>query len=67
MPFQVGSFDHQARAREKQASRESDAARLRAGEISRQELRGENGFASSLPVSGFRIAAVGRRPLAQAR
>jgi hypothetical protein len=67
MPFQVGSFDHQARARDKQASRDSDAARLRAGEVSRQELRGENGFASSLPVSGFRIASVGRRPLAQAR
>ena len=50
-------------AREKQASRDRDAARLDAGSISLQDLKVENNFFSALPLGRFRIAAVGNQPV----
>ena len=50
-------------AREKQASRDRDAARLDAGSISLQDLKVENTFFSALPLARFRIAAVGNQPV----
>ena len=67
MSFQIGVLDQDERNRQKQASREHDRARLEAGEIGRADLRVENGFFSSLGLRDFRIASVGRRPLARAR
>jgi hypothetical protein len=46
------------RARQKQASRNHDADRLRRGEISPAELRDENNFFPSLNLPSFEIAAV---------
>jgi hypothetical protein len=63
MPYAIGVLDSGKRARDKQASRERDNARLSSGEVSQNELRQENGFFSSLPLHRFRIAAIGGRPL----
>jgi len=51
------------RPAEKQRSREEDQRRLDAGEITPEELRRENGFASSLPLSKFRITHIGKTPI----
>ncbi|TXM95088.1 hypothetical protein FV223_02150 [Methylobacterium sp. WL116] len=67
MSFRVGILDHGERARQKQASRDYDRVRLAANEVCAAELRVENAFFSSLNLSGFRIASVGRRPLSRAR
>lgn len=67
MSYRVGVLDQEARIREKQASRDRDAARLASGEIDREGLRAKNGFFSTLPIADFRIVYVGGRPLAQAR
>ncbi len=65
--YQVGVLDSDARAREKQASRDRDAARLASGEIDRDSLRRKNGFFSSLEIKNFKIVSVGGRSLADAR
>jgi len=51
--------DHHSRALEKQVSRERDAARLRSGEVSPEELRKENGWASRLQLDRYRVTAIG--------
>ncbi|GEL44512.1 MAG: hypothetical protein ACAH20_00340 [Methylobacteriaceae bacterium] len=66
-PFRVGVLDQDARIRQKQASRDRDAARLRSGEIDRAILQRENDFFAGLPIHEFRIVLVGGRPLAKAR
>lgn len=67
MSYSVGVLDQEARVRQKQASRDRDAARLRSGEIDREQLQRENGFFSGLPIGRFRIVSVGGRPLSKAR
>lgn len=67
MSYSVGVLDQEARIREKQASRDRDAARLDAGEIDREGLRAKNGFFTKLPIADFRIVSVGGRPFARAR
>jgi len=63
--MKIGKLDQEERARQKQASRNRDQARLAAGEIDSEGLRKENGFFSSLDLKGFRIAAIGGKPLKQ--
>ena len=63
----VEILDPVARAAEKQASRDADAARLAAGEITPAELARENSFFGSLDLSGFRIAAIGKTPIEDVR
>lgn len=55
MAYQAALFDPRERQREKQASRESDATRLRSGQISPEALHHENGFLSALPISHGRL------------
>jgi hypothetical protein len=47
----------------KKISRELDAHRLEEGLSSNHELAIQNDFFSSLNLSGFRVSAIGRRPL----
>ncbi|HZH50300.1 MAG TPA: hypothetical protein VEZ16_00310 [Microvirga sp.] len=65
--FKVERLDAAERAAEKQASREHDLARLNSGEVSRAQLRAENGFFSSLRLSELRIVAIGGKPLSEMR
>lgn len=67
MAYEVGILDQEARIREKQESREWDAARLASGEIDRAGLKARNGFFTKLTIADFRIVSVGGRPLARAR
>ena len=60
---QYNILDSESLAREKQASREADAARLGAGKVSVEALKQENGFFSALPLGRFRVAAVGQQPV----
>ena len=53
--YSIGRFSPAERQREKQVSRERDAARLQSGQISRGDLRLENGFFNSLAVGEARI------------
>lgn len=53
----VEQIDFETRAREKQRSRNDDAERLARGEITREQLRRENGhFAFPEAVINFRSA-----------
>jgi len=63
----VEVLDPVARAAEKQASRDADAARLAAGAVTPAELARENSFFGSLDLSGFRIAAIGKTPIKDIR
>lgn len=63
----VEVLDPVARAAEKQASRDRDAARLAADEITPAALARENSFFGSLDLSGFRIAAIGKTPIKDIR
>jgi len=56
-------FDPIERTREKQASRDRDAARLRSEEISAVELRRENGIGSHLPLNRYQVVAIGGRSI----
>ena len=56
-------FDPIERAREKQLSRDRDAGRLAAGEVSALELRRENGIGSHLPLSRYQMVAIGGRSI----
>jgi hypothetical protein len=56
-------FDPVERAQEKQLSRDHDAARLAAGEISAVDLRCQNGIGSHLPLSRYRMVAIGGRSI----
>ena len=51
------------RALEKQASREHDLARLKAGEVSAADLRRENGIGSRLSLGRYRMSAIGGRSI----
>lgn len=56
----TGILDPIARAAEKQASRDADAARLAAGTITPADLARENSFFSCLDLASFRIVAIGK-------
>jgi len=63
MSFKVFPLDANERARQKQASRDRDLARLKAGEINPAELAHENNFFAALDLPSFKIVAIGGRPL----
>lgn len=63
----IVELDGEQRAAEKQASRESDLARLRSGEVEAQALNAENNFFAPLQLVNLRIAAIGGRPIEQVR
>jgi hypothetical protein len=67
MSYVVDILDSEARARQKQLSRERDELRLASGAVSRDDLRKENGFFSALDLPRFKIAAIGGRPLGVVR
>ncbi len=48
---------------EKQRSRDEDARRLAAGEISEQELKRENNFFAALDMKKFEMVAIGGKQL----
>jgi hypothetical protein len=62
MSYKIEKLDQAERARQKQARRDRDNARLDAGEISPTELNRENGFFSALPLAKFKIVSIGGRP-----
>lgn len=64
MSPKIGTFDPEERRKEKARSRADDDRRLRAGEVSRDELRRENGFFSALDVAN---ATLGRKDVRPAR
>lgn len=47
----------------KQKQRDEDLRRLESGEISKEELKKENGFFSSLPLNKFKIKFIGNKIL----
>lgn len=51
------------RVRQKQSSRDGDLRRLRAGEVTVEEFKIENGFCSSLNLRQFRIPKIGNKEL----
>jgi hypothetical protein len=61
MPFKVGKLDQKERARDKQASRDRDAARLKSGDVSREQLASENNPFSGLGLENFHVVSIGRR------
>ena len=63
MSVLIVELDQQERARQKQASRDRDLARLAQGEISAQDLQHENSFFGSVDPGSFEIVAIGGRPL----
>lgn len=63
MAYRVGHLDSQKLAREKEASRAVDAARLASGEVDPLRLRKENGFFSALPLNRFKVVAIGNVPV----
>lgn len=52
---QVSYYSPAARQLEKERQRASDEAQLRAGAISQHDLRGRNGFFSSLEIIGSSV------------
>ena len=50
-------FDVEERRAEKQRSRDEDARRLAAGEVTREELARENGLFSSPVISNMRVVS----------
>ena len=56
-------LDSAARAAEKDASRQADAARLAGGSVSVYDLKAKNAFFSALPLHRFVVAAVGDEPV----
>lgn len=54
--YQIGVYDPAERARQKEADRQRDDARLRNGDVSRAELAREVGFFSSLDLSRSKIS-----------
>lgn len=63
MADEIGKLDSRKRAAAKQASRDEDARRLAAGEITKEELRAENSFIGSLDMSRFKMVAIGDKPV----
>lgn len=59
----MDTFDPKKRAAAKQASRDEDARKLAAGEITPQELRKRNGFFSALDVRKWVMVAIGGKPI----
>lgn len=60
-------LDQAQRAREKQESRDRDAARLASGEIDREQLKRENDFFAAVDFSEWRIVAIGGVPIRDLR
>jgi len=63
MAYRVLELNVEERARQKQASRERDLARLRNGEVSPAELAHENNFFAALDLPRFKIVSISGRPL----
>lgn len=63
MAYRVRKLNGDKRARQKQASRDKDAKRLRSGRVSRLELQAENGFFRGIDLSAFHIVAIGGRSI----
>lgn len=63
MSYRIGHLDSQNLAREKEASRVVDAARLASGEVDPLQMRKENGFFSALPLKRFQVVAIGNVPV----
>lgn len=63
MSHKTPKFDFAERARQKQASRDEDARRLAAGEITKAALKRENGMLSGMDLSGSVIVAIGGKRL----
>jgi len=55
--------DQIERAKQKELSRASDAARVEAGEVSLDQLYRENSFFSAVPIKRFKMVAIGGKPL----
>jgi hypothetical protein len=66
MSYKVAHFDPSQRALEKQESRDRDAARLKQGVVSRDELRRENSFFAGLPLNRYKMVAVGGKSIVRA-
>jgi hypothetical protein len=67
MSYQVLELDSAERARQKQARRDRDSARLQSGKVSPAELQRENSFFGPLNPSKFEIVAIGGRPISALR
>lgn len=67
MSYQILELDQVERARQKQASRERDSARLQHGDVSPAELQRENSFFGPLNPARFEILAIGGRPVSDLR
>jgi hypothetical protein len=63
MSYKVSTFDPAERARQKQASRDEDARRLAAREVTKAQLRRENGMLSGMDFSNAAIVAIGGKRL----
>lgn len=63
MSYKISTFHPEERARQKQASRNEDARRLAAGEITKAELKRENGMLSGMDFSNASIVAIGGKCL----
>lgn len=55
--------DQDERAKQKQLSRDRDAACLEGGEVSLDQLKHENDFFSAVPIKRFKIVAIGGKRL----
>jgi hypothetical protein len=65
MSYKISTFDPAERARQKQASRDEDARRLAAGEVTKAQLKRENGMLSGMDFSNSSIVAIGGKKLAK--
>jgi hypothetical protein len=63
MPYEILPLNQAERSRQKDESRARDESRLQSGQVSREQLTYENGFASAFDLPSFRIAAIGNRAL----
>jgi hypothetical protein len=63
--YRIGVLDQAKRQRDKQLARDRDAAALKRGEISHEELARRNGFFSAFDLSKASIVAIGARDIAR--
>ena len=66
MSYQLARRESWDRVREKQESRERDAAAIASGRIAKGDLRNANGFFSALPLSRFKVVAIGGKAVIRA-
>ena len=64
MSRQLAHKKSRDRVREKQESREQDAIALANGSVSSYELRVSNGFFAALPLSRYKVVAIGGKEIA---